>query len=88
MALRETSNREVEKNTQEGALCSVYFTKYYSGDQIKKNEMGDDCSTYGNRTDAYRVLVVRREGKRLLGRPAYMGKWHLNGYSRSETGEV
>ena len=25
----------------------LYSTKYYSGDQIKKNEMGRACSMYG-----------------------------------------
>jgi hypothetical protein len=25
----------------------VLITKYYSGDQIKKNEVGGACSTYG-----------------------------------------
>jgi hypothetical protein len=28
-------------------LCSIFFTKYYSADQIKKNEMGGACTTYG-----------------------------------------
>jgi hypothetical protein len=27
-------------------LCSVLLTKYHSGDQIKKTEMGVACSTY------------------------------------------
>jgi hypothetical protein len=36
----------VEKTTQRGALRSVLFIKLYSGDQIKKNEMGGTCSTY------------------------------------------
>jgi hypothetical protein len=25
----------------------VAFTKYHFGDKIKKNEMGEECSTYG-----------------------------------------
>jgi hypothetical protein len=29
-----------EKTTYEGALCSAHLTKYYSGDQINKTEMG------------------------------------------------
>ena len=37
----------MEKTTQRGALCYVLLTKYYSGDQIKKNQMGRACSTYG-----------------------------------------
>ena len=40
-----------------------------SGDQIEKNEMGGACSTYGERTGAFTVLVVKPEGKRALGRP-------------------
>ena len=43
--------------------------QYYSGDQIKNNEMGEACSMYGERRDAYSVLVWRTEGKRPLGRP-------------------
>jgi hypothetical protein len=31
---------------QQGALRSVFLTKYYSGDQIKKTEVGRACSTY------------------------------------------
>jgi hypothetical protein len=30
-----------------GALGSAVLTKYYSGKQIKKNEMGGTCGTYG-----------------------------------------
>ena len=37
----------MEKITQRGALCSLLFTKYCSGDQIRKTEMGRACSTYG-----------------------------------------
>jgi hypothetical protein len=32
---------------KQGALCSVLLTKYNSGDQIKKTEMGRTCGTYG-----------------------------------------
>jgi hypothetical protein len=27
-------------------VCDIMLTKYYSGDQIKKNKMGGACSTY------------------------------------------
>jgi hypothetical protein len=30
------------------------LTKYYSGDQIKKNEKGGACSTYGEEKDSIR----------------------------------
>ena len=38
-------------------------------DQIKKNEMGGECGTHGDRRGAYRVFVGGGpEGKRQLGR--------------------
>ena len=37
----------MEKTTQQGALRSVLLTRYHSGDQVKKTEMGKTCSTYG-----------------------------------------
>jgi len=39
---------------------------YYSGDQIENNEMGGECSTYGERGGVYKVLVRKPEGKRPL----------------------
>jgi hypothetical protein len=44
------------------------LTKYYSGDQIKKNEMSESCSTH---VEMRRVLMGKPEGRRPLGRP-----WH------------
>jgi hypothetical protein len=38
-------------------MRSLMITKYHSGDQIEKHEMGGACSTYGERRDVYRVLV-------------------------------
>ena len=34
-------------------LGSVLLAKYYSDDQIEKNEMGRACSTYGGREEVY-----------------------------------
>jgi hypothetical protein len=36
--------------------------------------MGGACSSYGNRRGVYRVLVVKPEGKRPLGRPVFRWK--------------
>jgi hypothetical protein len=47
----------------------VLLTKYYSGNKIKKDEMGAACNTYGERIGAYRVLVGRPEGGKSLERP-------------------
>ena len=42
-----------------------------AGDQIKKNEIGRECCTYGERRGAYKVLLGKPERKRLLGRRRY-----------------
>jgi len=36
--------------------------------------MGGECSTYGGRRGAYRVLLGKPEGKRPLGRPRLSGR--------------
>jgi len=52
-ALRRIFGPEKDEATGEGRqlckeelICCVIFTKYYLGDQIKKNKMGELCSTY------------------------------------------
>jgi hypothetical protein len=35
----------------------------------EEDEMGGPCSTYGEKRNAYRLLVGKPEGKRPLGRP-------------------
>jgi len=52
----------------------VQLTEYYSGNKIKKNEMGETYGTYGDRRSAYKVLVGRLEGERPLGRPRSIWK--------------
>jgi len=47
-------------------ICSPHEILY--GDQIE-NEMGGLCSAYGGEGVLYRLLVVKHEGKRPLGRP-------------------
>jgi hypothetical protein len=39
--------RRVEKTTYLGAVCSVPLKKYNLHDDIKKNEMGAACGTFG-----------------------------------------
>jgi hypothetical protein len=41
----------------------------FSGDQVKKTEMGRICSTYGVMRSADRFLVGKPEGRRPLERP-------------------
>jgi hypothetical protein len=42
----ERGNRGVEKTTEQRASCSVRLTKYHSGDEVKKTEMGRASSMY------------------------------------------
>jgi hypothetical protein len=58
------------------APSSPLITKFYSGNQIEKNEMGGAYSTYGEKRTAYRILVGRPEGRRPLGRPRC--RWEVN----------
>jgi hypothetical protein len=51
-------------------------TTLYFGDQIMKTEMGSECSTFGERKHAYRVLVGKPERRRPLERPRR--KWDNN----------
>ena len=55
-------------------ICTCHI--YYSGDQIKKHEMGGARRTYGEKIGAYRVLVGKPEGKRPLGKPN--NRWEDN----------
>ena len=55
--------------TEEGKKSFVLLTKYYSDDQIEKNELNCECSMNREVRDAYRVFAGKPEGKRLLGRP-------------------
>ena len=79
MGLGETGKQESGENYIMRSLIICTPHEYCSGDQIEKNEMDGACSTYGERRSVYRVLVVKREGKWLLGRPRLSGtiilKW-------------
>ena len=52
-----------------------FFTIYYSGDQIEKNELDRACSKYGKRRGADRILVGKSDGKRPLGKPRF--RWMI-----------
>jgi hypothetical protein len=39
--------RRVKKITSGGASCFVLLTRYYAGDHIKEEEMGQACYVYG-----------------------------------------
>jgi len=45
-----------------GEFYDLYFTKYYSGDHIKMNEMGRARGKYGGQEGGIGVLVEKPEG--------------------------
>jgi hypothetical protein len=49
--------------------------------------MGRTCSTYGEKRNAYRILVGKQEGKRPLGRPRHRWVDNIKMYLR-EIGSV
>jgi hypothetical protein len=46
----------------ERALRSVLLTKYHSGDEVKKTEMGRTCGTYGGEERSILSLVKKTKG--------------------------
>ena len=63
----EVTAVEEDYITRSFMICMLVI-KCYSGDRIKKNLMEGAYAKYWDARDAYRVLVGRHEGKRLLGR--------------------
>jgi len=57
-------------------LMMVLRCTHYLDDQIKSNEMGRVCGTYGGRRRADKMLVGKTERKRALGRPRR--RWEYN----------
>jgi hypothetical protein len=49
--------------------CFVLLTKYLSGDEIKKNEMGGACDMYGGHEKCIQGFGGETRGKEPLGRP-------------------
>jgi hypothetical protein len=75
--------RQPKRGFDQPALSSaevkerVELTQYFLGDKIVKNEMGGECSAYGEKRGVYRVLVGNPEGKRPLGRPRRRWKFNI-----------
>jgi hypothetical protein len=67
---------EVKKTTYRGYLCSVFFTKYNSGNTINRIRWAGYVARTGKRRDAYRVLMEKPDGRRPLGRPGL--RWDDN----------
>jgi hypothetical protein len=62
-------NRGMEKTAYiTRRLMISTLTKYYLGDQIKKNEMEGVLALTVERRGAYRILVGKPDGKSQLGR--------------------
>jgi hypothetical protein len=67
-------------------LCVVYyisisnFRTLISINQVKEDEMGRAFSTNGEKRNVYRIFVVKREGKRPLGRPRLRWVNNINLY--------
>ena len=60
------------------------LTKYYSGEQIKINGMGVECSTYVGEDRCIQGFVVKPEGKRPHGRPRL--RWKYNKMDLQDVG--
>ena len=58
----------MEKTTEQAVLCSVLLTKYHSGEQIKKTEMGKVFSIYGGEQRCVQGLMGKPEKMRPLER--------------------
>jgi hypothetical protein len=54
----------------------VPVTKYYLGEQIKKNQIGGTCGMYGEQERCRQDCDGETEGKRPIGRPS--ARWETN----------
>jgi hypothetical protein len=54
----------------------MLLTKYYLGDQIKKDQMGREYDTYGTERNASKIFMGKAKKKRLLGIPRC--RWENN----------
>jgi hypothetical protein len=61
----------------------VFLARYYSGDQIKENEMGRACGTDGEKTDMWSA-VLRFDLNRVSVCMEQSPSSEANGYSAGE----
>jgi len=64
----------------------MLLTKYYSGDQIERNEIAGACSTYGGEERCFQGLMWEPEEKRPLGKPSRKWEYKIRYIFRSEMG--
>jgi hypothetical protein len=60
-----------------GFISGKGHMPYYWGDQIKKNEMGEECSTFRGEERCVQGLVGKPERMRPLGRPRRRWKYNI-----------
>ena len=68
MGLRGTGERESRRLRNEN-LCGLLLITYYSGAEIKKDEMDGHAERSREREAHKGFLVEKPEGKKALGRP-------------------
>jgi hypothetical protein len=65
------------------SMIHIPLTNSYLSDRIEKHEMGGACGTYRIRRDARKLLMMRPEVKRQIGRPRPRWDDNINGSSGS-----
>jgi hypothetical protein len=61
-------NKFIAKYDTESWTWTDSLDKRPKNDQVREDETGRECSTHGEKWNAYRILVVKPEGKRQPGR--------------------
>lgn len=75
--LRSEEDQEHGENSHnEEPLDLSSSQEYYLSDQIKEDEIGRACRTYGAEDKAYRILVEKFEARRPFG--SLRHRWEAN----------